>query len=347
MFPTHLKHLVLICVAASMSFADFRLVAERWISLVGDGRSRTTHSYETSGRRSLTRIFTPDTAEFAVGQVDYSYDAHGNLVRTVTIGGLDTVGVVESTYDPDGRVLSSTAFGPNGAVSHLDSFAFREGALARTWRTDAEGRLSWVRIHDSVPGRRISDTLFEPESGRGLQPTMIEVDSLDTQGRVVLETRLRRDGEDWIVDELGVLSYEAGRLVSVASYRTSIEPSNLLDSMVFAYDIQGNRTEERWFDSVRSETDLFQYSWESTTSGVRRFQMALSAMPLLAGARLELPDGAVEVQVRGLDGRRIWAANVAGLRSLVLPSRLGPHGIVTISARSKPSIRVGRAFLAR
>lgn len=323
-----------------MSFADFRLVAERWISLVGQGRSRTTHSYETSGRRSLTRIFVPDTAEFAAGQVDYAYDARGNLVRTVTIGGLDTVGVVESTHDQDGRILSSTASGAGGSISYRDSFAYRDGALARSWRTDAQGGLSWIRVHDSVAGRRVVDTLFEPEGGADLRPTMIVVDSLDDHGRTVLETRFRRDGQDWIVDELGVLSHEAGRLVSIATYRTSVAPSHLLDSTAFLHDAHGNRIEERWFDSSRSGTDLFQYSWESSATAVRRSRVAL---PLLPGARLELPEGAVQVHVRGIDGRLLWTAEVAGLRSLILPSRLGPHGLVTISGRSNTPVGIGGA----
>ncbi len=317
------------------------------MSLVGEGRSRTAHSYESSGRRSLTRIFVPDTAEFAVGQVDYSYDAAGNLVRTVTIGGLDTVAVVESTYGQEGQILSSTVFGAGGMVSHVDSFSYRDRALVRTWRTDAQGGLSWLRVHDSVPGARIVDTLFEPAGGTDLRPSLIEVDSLDGQGRVVLETRLRRTGDEWIVDELGVLSYDASRLVSVATYRTSVAASNLVDSTAFVHDAHGNRIEERWFDSVRSETDLFQYSWESSTTGVRRSHLSLPSLPLLPGARLDLPDDAAEVQVRGIDGRLLWRANVAGLRSLILPSRLGPQGIVTISGRSKIPTRIARAFFSR
>lgn len=315
-----------------MPFANFRLVAEHWFSLAGEGRSRTVHVYDSAGRLSLSRIFTPDTSEFAVGQVEYSYDGQGYLERSITISGLDTIGVIESSRDPDGRILSSAAFGHGRALSYIDSFAYRGAALVRVWRTDSEGRLSWVRIHDSVAGVMAVDTLFEPAAGIGLQPTMIQVDSLDAYGQVALETRFGRHGGVWLVDKLCVLSRDGGRLVSVVTYESAIAPSKMLDSAVFSYDANGNRIEEKWFDSVRSGTDLYRYSWENSTAGLQRFQVTL---PLLAGARLNLPDDAVDVHVRGLDGRLLWSANVAGLRSLVIPSRMGPHGMITISRRSK------------
>jgi hypothetical protein len=331
-FPTHQKILFFLIVAASISFANFRLVAEHWFSLAGEGRSRTVHVYDSTGRLSLSRIFTPDTSEFAVGQVEYSYDGQGYLERTITISGLDTIGVIESSRDPDGRILSSKSFGRHGALSYLDSFAYSGAALVRVWRTDSQGRLSWVRIHDSVPGVMAVDTLFEPAAGIGLQPTMIEVDSLDALGQVVLETRFRRNVGEWLLDRLCVLSRDGERLVSVVTYESAVAPSKMLDSAVFSYDSNGNRIEEKWFDSVRSGTDLYRYSWENSTAGLQRFQVTL---PLLAGARLDLPDDAVDVQLRGLDGRLLWRANVAGLRSLILPSRMGPHGLITISRRSK------------
>jgi len=312
----------------------YRLVGESWESLQGGGSTRTLHRYDGKGMRSSSVFFTADTTQPATGQILYSYDDSGRLTKSVTISGLDTLGSVESGYDPSGRIVVKRILGRNRELSYIDSFSYREGRIDKSWQTSSSGSVAWYRVHDSIDAGSIVDTLFEPTGESGFKATQVIWGTLDTQGRMVRETtrRLQLDST-WVTSGVVLMSYQNGWLMAVASYDSEPEPTRLIDSSSYAYDANGNRIEERYHDASRVATDLFQYFWEtiSVTSGVR---LQPTADPLLSGDQIRLPPHSVAVFARGLDGRLLWSADVVGLRSISMPSQIRTTSLISVQTRS-------------
>lgn len=240
--------------------------------------SKTTSTHDAAGNEvtrtdakgQVTRLVhdalnRPTRVSYHDGsQTRYLWDQDANgigrLTRVEDYRNNQITGSVQSSYDPQGRLLNQTR--SVGSVAHTVSYVWAAGRLASitlpsgrqvSYTRDGAGRISEVRLTDSAPGgsgksRVIArDISYHPLAGVSAYidgAGQSHHRSIDQDGRIASYTL---GGQTWL------LNHDlAGRITA------QFDVGNAIQSITYGYDAQDRLT------SANPPNTSYGYGWDAS-----------------------------------------------------------------------------------
>lgn len=321
--------LLLASVLANLSGAaehpGARLLSEAWTSLVpgSTGKSLTTYEYDSHGFRVGSKSWVPDTAGTLTSSSGFALDAEGRILSCATLSAGDTTSSYENSWGPDGRLRSTTTFGPHHAVRFVDSFSTISQTRRESWRTSAAGALLWKETRDSSTSS-VLDTLFEPGDNGTIAASKTTVSTLDERGFVVGEVESIFQSGSWYALRTVEMQYAASSLVSVRGLDGDGTSRSLLDSSFYEYDASGSRIAKTLFDANRTATDRWTWQWWYPSPTSLRVALPSEQALIVRGRSIALPTGSQTVELFDLRGGAVWSWASGNTARTSLPSSLRP-----------------------
>lgn len=331
---------------AGASIQGDRLMSESWISLSSgsSGRSLTLYEYDPRGFRTDSKSWVPDTTGSMVSSTRYEYDDAGRLLSGATLVSGDTSSSFRNSWN-DQELVCTVLRSAHGVLKYVDSFSNGPAGRKRSWRTLADGSISWIEVRDSTASS-VLDTLFEPDAGGTASPSRITTAFLDGRGFVVREQERINQAGTWYVSRTTVMGYASGRLASVSDLEGDGVAGVLADSSAYEYDASGNRTARTLFDSDRRPTDRWTWTWSPGLS-TRLSDRTEPSTARLVGRSLEVPEGTRSVRLFGLLGGSFGSATMEGNTRAVLPAGLRAGRYVASLGSASGTRLVSFTFLDR
>ena len=109
----------------------------------------------------------------------------------------------------------------------------------------------------------VADSLYEKVSSSYVaEQAVLFIYNSDTT--VASEAQWLLSGDSWYCMSTAFMSYAAGSLVSVATHDRDGVGTAMTDSLVYAYDANGNRTREEDYDGTQTLVYMIVYTWRDT-----------------------------------------------------------------------------------
>ena len=299
------------------------LQGETWRNVAAGGEvgTYTQYRYDKDGNRILRETFNSlpdDSTGRPVGNpwtyVGYEYE-DGRLKRQIQVSLSDTVGTeVEYSYDARGNLAKTVTRTRNGPDMYQDLFTYDEPGdrLVEVRRLVANALVSFHRYAYDSLGRIQATTLYEKQGGDFLDVQRVAT-AYDSAGRALADSAWRRQAGEWYLISTVVRTFLGGLLASVARYERDGTDRRLMDSVAYAYDPQGNRIKEEGFDDESAPTYAIDFHW--ITTGIRprgRPPAAFRLVPVGDGSRVEAPGtGPVALRLCDWRGAEIGRATLA------------------------------------
>lgn len=259
--------MLLLFPALALGADRYRLESELRTAYSGGNASATytAYGYDEDGNRIDMRVFDgADDGTTLMSTVRYERDSRGRCTEEVLLdAGGDTLSIVRYTYGNAGLVRAAT-LRKDGTVRFVDSVFYEAELAVRQCRYSGAGTMTFYHAYGYEAGLLSTDSLYETDGAGGYLPTQARLIERNSDATVASEANWRLSGGAWYCVSTTVMSYEQTNLVAATTYETDGTSRRLIDSLAYAYDEDGNRTQEEAFDDERVLTYDIVYTWRDT-----------------------------------------------------------------------------------
>lgn len=265
---------LLFCATFSLSWSqDFRLEGEKreTYGLSGPVQTFTAYAYDDAGNRLSRRAYNgPDANAPALGITTYRYSPTGRLEREVLTAGTDTLSDIAYAYGLLPKPTRIEVRGSGGVLRYSDSLSYDDKGFLQGEARIVEGEARFGRRYVYDPeGRRMADTLFEPDSSSAYRATQAITYRYNEDGTVSGERHSRLAGGAWYAEKGVEMTYAKGLLSAVVSFAGEGAGRVTLDSLAISRDASGNRVVDRRFQAEGNLAEKVEYYWSAIPVAVR------------------------------------------------------------------------------
>lgn len=226
----------------------------------------SNYTYDDHGNIIQKRAYDGiDTSILAMSTIKYVFDSTFNLIAEILLSDLDTLSRVYYTYSGE-NVTAIKAYNQAGVLKFMDSLIYDiAGNCVEEQRITLAGKVFYHSYIYNASNQKITDTLFEANGAVYVSKQSVAY-TYNIDSTVSLKQKYIKNSGQWLLKEKVVMSYNTGKLISATAYEGGGIGTTLIDSLVFAYDIFGNRIKEDKYDSEKQLAHSIDYTWEKILS---------------------------------------------------------------------------------
>jgi hypothetical protein len=336
--------LLLVILLCTVSFGTTRFLLESELRTDYNGSATnnflTSYTYDTQGNRLLTRVWDglDSINKTPISKCMISYTLNGLVAEELLLGQLgDTLSICRYAYKDSMPVLCKV-LRKDGTLRYSDSLLYDVNKHQVEMRryTSASAMTYYHRYSYNVSGQKVADTLYEQVNAPAYIPTQAVIFSYNTDGSVNSEASWRISGSQYYLIRTVKFGYSSLQLISATTYEGDGTSNVLMDSLAYAFDNFGNRTQEEEYDNARIKLHRIVYTWHDTqitAVGVSAAQNSLSLVPVTRERSIVFSRPfSGSAAIYGMNGKAIDARIMENAVRYDLPSSLGKgHYILSLA----------------